>query len=316
MKTTQRRFFRDLGRASLAWWLGAELAGDARASPASGATGAERGIPRLRLLATRLDTMASGRALKGVLAALLFISSLSIQAATAEELVIGFEDVDFYPYGKPSEDEIFVGYLRALLDAFAEDRGHELVFAVTPLKRLYLGFQEGGIDMFIPDNPAWSHQYKQGIDVYYSAAIAAALDGFAVVPGREKEPINADIVHIGAILGVTVEPLFTDSEKELLVFDRASRFEGLFKALLFGRVDAVHCNLAVANKVLEAIDKDPDAIAWSTTLPRFKSLFHVSSTRRELIEELNGWLRAHGAKVESLKSEYGILELESLAWGE
>ncbi len=250
-----------------------------------------------------------------LLVAVLAITSLAVHGATAEELVIGFEDLDLFPYGKPSEEEIFVGYLRAILEAFAEDRDHQLVFAVTPLKRLYLGFKTGDVDMFIPDNPDWSHRYKQGIDVYYSDVVAMALDGFAVAPGRENETINHDIVHIGAILGVTVEPLFSDSEKELLVFDRASRFEGLFKALLLGRVDAVHCNLAAASNVLEAIGKTSDVIAWSEALPRFKSLFHVSSTRRDLIEELNGWLAAHAAEVASLKAEYGLLELESRDWG-
>lgn len=248
------------------------------------------------------------------LLALALALGLSVPAA-AEELVIGFEDLDLYPYGKPSEDEIFVGYLRAILEAFAEDRGHRLVFAVTPLKRLYLGFKEGDVDMFIPDHPAWSHEYKEGIEVYYSAEIAVALDGFAVVPGRETEPMGEGIVHIGAILGVTVEPLFSDAEKELVVFDRASRFDSLFKALLFGRVDAVHCNLAVANSVLAAIDKAPDSIAWSQALPQLKSHFHVSSTRRELIEELDDWLGDNADAVTALKSEYGILELESLPWG-
>ena len=261
--------------------------------------------------------MKSRTALAACAATLLTISQpLGLQRATAEELVIGFGDLDFYPYGKPSEDKIFVGYLRAILDAFAEDHGHRLVFAVTPLKRLYLGFKKGDIDMFIPDNPDWSKQYKRGIDVYYSDVIATALDGFAVTPGREKEPIGNNIVHIGAILGVTVEPLFQDSEKELLVFDRTSRFDSLFKTLLLGRIDAVHCNLAAANNVLAAIGRDSDTVSWSTTLPRFRSFFHVSSTRRELIEELNGWLRIHTAEVDALKAEYGILELESRPWGD
>ncbi len=246
----------------------------------------------------------------------LLVHGLSVDRAVAENLVIGFEDLDFYPYGKPDGEEIFIGYLRAILDAFAEDGGHDLLFAVTPLKRLYLGFKEGDIDMFIPDNPDWSQQYKQGIDVYYSAVIAMALDGFAVSPGRERETISDDIVHVGTILGFTVEPLFDASERELLVFDRGSRFENLFKALLLGRVDTVYCNLAAANNVLEAIGKDPDSIAWSETLPRFKSLFHVSSTRPELIEELDAWLVAHAARVKSLKEEYGILRLESRAWGQ
>ena len=250
-----------------------------------------------------------------LLAVLLIFIGLSVTGAVSEELVIGFEDLDHYPYGKPSEDEIFVGYQRALLEAFAEDAGHDLIFEVTPPKRLYLRIKEGDVDMFIPDNPDWSLQYKQGIDVFYSDVIAMALDGFTVTPGRETETIGQDIVHIGTILGFTVEPLFDDATREQIVFDRASRYESLFKALLLGRLDAVYCNLAVANNVLVAIGKDPDAVVWSDALPQFKSLFHVSSTRRELIEELNGWLRSHAADVEALKAEYGILKLESHDWG-
>lgn len=248
-----------------------------------------------------------------LMVAILLMIGISGHGAFAEELTIGFEDVDFYPYGKPSEDQVFVGYLRALLDAFAEDHGHELVFVVTPVKRLYMGFSE--VDMFVPDNPAWSQEHKQGIDVYYSDVIAIALDGFAVAPGREKETIGGDIVHIGAILGFTVEPLFDDAAKKLLVFDRASRFESLFKALHLGRVDAVYCNLAAANDVLEEIGRTPESVAWSEVLPQFKSRFHISSTRKELIEQLNAWLATHASKVTSLKAEYGLLDLESRAWG-
>ena len=70
MGTTRRQFFRDLGRASLAAWLGAELALDARATPvrAVAATGTERGILRLKLLATR------GNLLRHLVARLLTMS--------------------------------------------------------------------------------------------------------------------------------------------------------------------------------------------------------------------------------------------------
>lgn len=59
-KITRRRLLGDLGQASLAAWLGAELALDAGASPVTPvATGTERGILRLEMLATRLDAMAA-----------------------------------------------------------------------------------------------------------------------------------------------------------------------------------------------------------------------------------------------------------------
>ena len=250
------------------------------------------------------------------LAVIALLSLVPLPAAQAEELVIGFEDLDFYPYGKPSEDKIFVGYLRSVLEAFAADRGHRLAFAVTPLKRLYMGFAEGDVDMFVPDNPAWSQEYKAGVDIYYSDPIAVALDGFAVLPGREREAVGDGIVHVGTILGFTVEPLFDDAQRKRLVFDRVSRFESSFRALLLGRVDAVYCNLAVAENVLAKIGKPPASISWSRALPAFKSDFQVSSTRRELIDELNRWLRSETARVEAMKREYGVLAGETRPWGE
>lgn len=236
-------------------------------------------------------------------------------AAVAEKLVVGFEDLDFYPYGKTDDEQIFVGYLRSLLEAFAADRGHQLELEFAPLKRLYMGFQRGDVDLFTPDNPAWSEEYKQGLEIYYSDVITVALDGFAVLPGRERETVGDRIGHVGTILGFTIEPLFGEAQKKLLVFDRVSRFESIFGALLLGRVDAVYCNLAVTNHVLEELGKEPSAVRWSETLPSFKSPFHVSSTRQELIAELDDWLRSNPAAVKALKEEYGILDSESRDWG-
>ena len=60
METSRRQFLRGVGQSGLAAWLGAELALDALAAPATGsAAGTERGILRARLLATRLDEMAA-----------------------------------------------------------------------------------------------------------------------------------------------------------------------------------------------------------------------------------------------------------------
>ncbi len=260
--------------------------------------------------------MTSSRQLLTRLASLALVVFCLAGTARAEELVVGLEDIDFYPYGKPGKDEVYVGYLRSLLDAFAADRGHVLEYAVTPIKRLYLGFSKGEVDFFVPDNPAWSQEYKGGAEIYYSAPVAIALDGFAVLPGREEETIGVNLVHIGVFLGVTVEPLFDESQKKTIVFDRTSRFESLFRTLFLGRVDAVYCNQAAAHHVVEGLGKKADSIAWNVHLPRFRSEFHVSSTRPELIEELDAWLHEHADRVKALKEEYGILEGESVAWGD
>jgi hypothetical protein len=246
---------------------------------------------------------------------LLLVGFCTSTPSRADNLSVGFADLDFYPYGKPSADQIYVGYLRALLDAFAEDHDHDLDFAGTPMKRLLQEFERGEIDLFVPDNPGWSQQYKEGIDLYYSDTVAVALDGFAVLAGREGEVVGDEIRNIGVILGFTVEPLFDQEDLKQISFDRASKFESIFRALFLERVDAVYCNLAAANHVLSALGKDSDSVAWDSQLPKFKSEFKISSTHLALIEEFNVWMLSHQGLIVGLKEEFGILEGEQKPWG-
>ena len=202
------------------------------------------------------------------------------------------------------------------LDAFARDREHQLTYELAPLKRLLLGRGGQEMTLFVPDNPSWSVESKEGIELHYTAPVAIALDGFAVLPGREDEVPGQDIRNIGAILGFTLEPLFTDDERKSLTFDRASGFESLFRALLLGRVDAVHCNLAVADQVLQNLGHPPSVVAWSQGLPRLRSTFHFSSQNADLIAEIDAWMLANPETVDRLRREYGLADFEKRPWGD
>jgi polar amino acid transport system substrate-binding protein len=260
--------------------------------------------------------MTRSRPLLPCLAVLALAALCLTGICRAEKLIVGVEDIDFYPYGKTTAEAGYVGYLRDLLDAFAAAQGYAPEYAVTPIKRLYLRLGDGDLDFFVPDNPAWSQEKKKDIEIYYSGPVAVARDGFAVLPGREQESIGTDIVHLGIFLGFTVEPLFQEAELSQIVFNEASRFESLFRTLFLGRIDAVYCNQAAAYQVLKELGKPVDAISWSHRLPRFRSEFHVSSTRRELVEQLDDWMRKNPDRVRDLKREYGILDGETTPWGE
>ena len=248
--------------------------------------------------------------------AVALLAPVATLPASAEPLVVGVEEVQLWPYARPDDERVFVGYLRELLDAFARDRGHELTYELAPLKRLLLGLGGQEMTLFVPDNPSWSVESKQGIELHYTTPVAIALDGFAVLPGREDEVPGQGIHNIGAILGFTLEPLFTATELELLTFDRASGFESLFRALLLGRVDAVHCNLAVADQVLHTLGHPPSVVSWSQGLPRLRSTFHFSSQNAELIAEIDAWMLANPETVDRLRREYGLADFEKRPWGD
>lgn len=234
----------------------------------------------------------------------------------AQSLVVGVEEVDFSPYFRSSQSDAFGGYLRAFLDRFAIDRGYVLDLEIMPLKRLFLGFVDDDVDLFVPDNPTWSLPFKKRSEIFYSRDVAVALDGFAVLPGREDLQPGHGIDHVGTMLGFTVEPILEPSVREVMSIEHASGFESLFKALFLERIDAVYCNVAVARTILAGLGRDPGAISWSRTLPRFKSRFHISSRHQLLIEELDRWMAEHPAEVQDLKRSHGILAAEADAWGE
>jgi ABC-type amino acid transport substrate-binding protein len=94
--------------------------------------------------------------------------------------------------------------------------------------------------------------------------------------------------------------------RQRLVFDQTVRFESIFKALLLGRVDAVYCNRATMEHILTRLGKPTSVVAWSTTLPRFTSEFHISSPHRELIDDFNRWLHGHREWIVATQISYGV----------
>ena len=248
---------------------------------------------------------------------------MSTPLAAAEEpsgetIVIGLEEFEIYPYGTPSETEIYTGYLRDLMESFAADRGASLELVVWPAKRLQIGFKDGEIDLYVVDHPQWAKEYKVGLDMTYSRVVAVALDGFLVLPGREGETLGkGGIERLSLVRGTTPVEFLEQARGEGIVVDYAPDFEQLVRSLLLGRADAIYSNVAITRHVLEVLGKDPAAVSWSSALPRAKAFFYISSaTRPDLIADFDHWLETHPVQVRDLKQRYGLLADEGRAWGE
>lgn len=244
----------------------------------------------------------------------LYAFILASVAAHAETLVVGFEDLDIYPYGRPHDEQVYEGYFRDVMEAFAAARGYELKLLVLPAKRLHAGFRKGEADLYVPDNPSWSAEFKQDLDIAYSDVVAVALDGLLVLPGKENEKLGEGIVRIGTVLGVTLVPFLKELEAGVVTADYSADHQAVYRKLLMGRVDAVYSNLAIARYILSRIQEDAGAVAWSEAVPLVRSEFHASSaTRPELVAAFNQWLRSHQAEVETIKKRFELVESEPAA---
>ena len=85
--------------------------------------------------------------------------------AQARALVVGMEDLDYYPQFSLKRKDAGIAY--QILHDFARQEGLNLRFEAMPIKRLARAFyQQQTLDFVYPDNPRWSPALKRGREVH------------------------------------------------------------------------------------------------------------------------------------------------------
>ncbi|MCR6633208.1 MAG: hypothetical protein NVV74_25960 [Magnetospirillum sp.] len=130
----------------------------------------------------------------------LWVLAGSVQAAQ-RELVVGVEELDYYPVYAVRQGE-YVGAAREILDAFAQAEGYTVVYKPLPIKRLFAELLSGGIDMKFPDNPYWASDLKQGRALVYSQPVIRYIDGVLVRPDSLGKGVDG-IRALGTVSGFT-----------------------------------------------------------------------------------------------------------------
>lgn len=224
--------------------------------------------------------------------------------AAARELVVGVEDLEYYPIYAVRDGE-YVGAGRAILDAFASDRGHRLTYRPLPIKRLYAELAGGGIDLKFPDNPYWSADTKKGRSVTYSKPMIAYVDGVMVRPGNHGR--GADSVRtLGTVSGFTPFAWLDRIKAGTVALKENPRMELLLRQAVVGHVDGAYVSVAVANHVLAGPLNLPGALMFDPALPHTRDHYLLSSANHpEVIAEFNAWLAANGDRVKTIKDRFG-----------
>ncbi|CAA7625384.1 conserved exported hypothetical protein [Candidatus Terasakiella magnetica] len=225
--------------------------------------------------------------------------------AQARDLVVGVEAIDYLPaYGM--RDGQFQGAGRAVLDAFAQAKGHRIIYRPYPVKRLLAELIHGGVDLKFPDSPDWQAAMRQGRSIHYSGPIIAYIDGTVV--RRDKLALGVEGIHsIGTVAGFTPYAWSEYLKADKVDLKENPNFEQLLRQVITGRIDGAYVNVAVA---LTAVDKLADgagALAYAPDLPHISDSYRLSATTKaaDIITEFDAWMAANTKQVQDLVARSG-----------
>ncbi|MGE5545885.1 MAG: substrate-binding periplasmic protein [Solirubrobacterales bacterium] len=235
-----------------------------------------------------------------ILLALLVAPFRPGSAADATTIVVGVEDLSYFPAYAVVDGE-YVGAAREILDAFAKASGYRIVYRPMPIKRLYPELLSGGVDLKFPDSPHWGVDVKKDARVSYSAPVIDYVDGTMVPPGSVGQGGGA-VKVLGTVSGFTPYAWADELRSKRVQLRENPRLDLLLKQVVLKRLDAAYVNVAVANHQLDTVMAMPGALALDSGLPLTRDSYLVSSASRpDLVEKFDRWLAANRELVASIK---------------
>lgn len=225
--------------------------------------------------------------------------------AAATTFIVGVENIDYLPHYTVENGE-YKGFARALLDAYAKDRGHVFEYRPIPIARLFREFVEGNVDFKYPDHPNWSQEIKIGKAIVYSDPVVAYIDGVSVVPAKLGQP-QEKIRTLGTIYGFTAWDWLDQIKAGRVRLEENPHFEGLVKQALWGRVDGVYANVSGVAYQLDQVLKQPGGLVFDPSLPYSRSSYLLSTIKHpEIIADFNAWMKENAARISQMKIDYAV----------
>ena len=225
-----------------------------------------------------------------------------------EELVIGVEDIAYYPYFDfKTQDPSFS---KDLLDKFADDNGHQITYLPLPISRFSTWLFEENIDFKFPDNRRWQEAWDtRNLTIYFSDDVVRMTTG-TVILSKNKGKKAESIRNIGTITGFLPTQWLEQIKQGKVKLIEDSSPKVLVNQLTHNIVDGLDIDLAVANYHLHELQQE-ETLVLSQTASRQVFAYQLSSVKYPfIIEQFNRWLEKNQLFINKLKKQYGILAVE------
>ncbi len=217
----------------------------------------------------------------------------------------------YLPYSV-SENGKYSGFNRQVLDAFAKTYGYQFEYKAMPVARLnyqFLTVQD--LDFRFPENPNWSEDLKQDLQLYYSEPVVSYIDG--VMVSKERSKINiSQLKKLALIRGFS--PIGYQekiSRWEIATVPSNSAIAAV-KMVARGRAAGVYINLDVANFLLNRVILGPGSLVFNRHLPFTKDAYHLATIKHpKIIKEFNTFLANNQPMLRLMKKRAGISAAEN-----
>jgi len=246
------------------------------------------------------------KACKQFLVACIVIANLLFTGtSSAQEYVVGVENIDYYPIYAERGNE-YAGFARELLDAFAQHEGIVLTYKAYPIKRLFSNFVEGKVDFKFPDSSYWKPDLKKDKGVIYSDPVLEYVDGVMVLPENLNKG-KAALKKLGVVRGFTAWDYLGDVKNKTVLLKENTSLDGLMNLVKNKRIDGVYFNVVVARYFLENTRFEDNLIVFDSALPHTRSHYHLSTIQHAtVVERFNQFMRENSSLVENLKAKYNV----------
>lgn len=220
--------------------------------------------------------------------------------------VVGVQNFSqYYPYSS-YQDQVYKGFNRELLDAFARKHNYQFKYQALPIKRLYRRFVDEKLDLKYPDSPKWSPDVKAGKEVIYSEPVVHYIDGVMVLNDRVNTGVG-NLKRLGMIAGFTPWPYLDAIDNKQIEIDESYKYDYLLMKIISGRVDGGYSNIAVSQFYLNQMGMAEDTLVFDDSLPHSSGTRHLSSIKHpELIDQFNAFLIEEAEWVNKLKKRYQL----------
>lgn len=239
-------------------------------------------------------------------ASALLTATLSIgNLAHADNLVIGVENIDYFPIYQYSDGQ-YTGAASEILNKFATLNNHTITYKGFPITRLNKNFLKGIVDFRFPDNGFWAQDQKDGYDIKYSEPVIGFIDGVMVTPANKGKGID-NLKRLGLVRGFTAWDYLGLIKKGSVKIKETNNLDSLIKLTTNSRNDGAYFNIDVATHFLNEKSKAPGALIFDPELPHTKSSYSLSSFKHpKIIEQFNQFLIAQADWIKTVKEKYHV----------
>lgn len=228
----------------------------------------------------------------------------------ATHLVIGVEDISYYPYFDYTSSQ--TSFSKLVLDKFAADSGHSITYVRLPIKQFSKWLYESNVDFKFPDNRRWQDATESDSHAtYFSDPLLFMRAGTIVLKQNQDKP-KVYFKYLGMITGF-YPTLWMDeiAKNEVNLLDDTSA-KVLVKQLVNGIVDGIDIDIAVAEHYLKELQIDQQ-VAYSSQLQQQVFSHHLSTLKYpEIISQFNQWLANNQDFVARTKKQLSIPEVAEI----